>query len=110
MHHVKGDTCNVDDVMGCLWNTKTGIINFTKNGELVQDLNSKQVISVLRNRNQFYLYPSITTSHVDNVHYSVNIGEDVVNYPFRFSKFNVFSIGNCWNELLNGQYMDVIFK
>jgi hypothetical protein len=110
MHNVRGEYCVVNDVMGCLWNTKTGIVNFTRNGELIQDLNSREIISVLRDRNQFYLYPSITTSHGDNVHYCVNIGEDVVNHPFKYSKFNVFSIGNCWNELLNHQFTDVIFK
>ena len=110
MHLIQGESCNINDTMGCLWNLNSNEIFFTKNGELCYDVNTSELIKIKKDKKKFSNFlPSITTSHVDNVHFKVNLGENVILKPFKYSKFNIFSIENCFKELKNEQFLDVIF-
>ncbi|KAL0483045.1 Ran-binding protein [Acrasis kona] len=111
-YHLK--SYDVGDVVGLMYNLKTGLIEFRVNGVLIEAKSREGAL--LNNFNMYRsacldLLPSIT-SHPQSC-FEVNFGQDNVNQPLSWSGyFDLVSTqrSNMLNLQRKAQLTDVIFK
>lgn len=76
------------DIVGCSWNTVTGDVFFTWNGKKVDQITGCKNLWSRKYDTTKHPFVACVTA-LEYAEFSVNMGLDVVNRPFKFTEYNV---------------------